>query len=80
MMLNRRKVIGGIGGAAIAAAAGAQLIDQSKRMTELFTSPNQATNSDFAFWGDHAFSGYYTGDASHSASTLRRSSPGLSSG
>ena len=44
--------------------AGAQATaDQSKRMTELFTSPNQATNSDFAFWGDHAFSGYYTGDA-----------------
>jgi hypothetical protein len=27
-----------------------------------FTSPNQATNSDFAFWGNHAFVGYYTGD------------------
>jgi hypothetical protein len=37
--------------------------DQSLEMNELFTSPNQATNSDFAFWGDHAFSGYYTGDA-----------------
>ena len=32
-------------------------------MTELFDSPNQATNSDFAFWGKYAFVGYYTGDA-----------------
>jgi hypothetical protein len=37
--------------------------DQKFKMDELFTSPNQATNSDFAFWGKHAFSGYYTGDA-----------------
>ncbi len=51
-------------------AAGAQATaDQSNRMTELFTSPNQATNSDFAFWGDHAFSGYYTGDAGFPAGT-----------
>ena len=33
-----------------------------KKMDEIFTSPNMATNSDFAFWGNHAFSGYYTGD------------------
>jgi hypothetical protein len=33
-----------------------------KKMQEIFTSPNMATNSDFAFWGNHAFSGYYTGD------------------
>jgi hypothetical protein len=38
-------------------------------MSELFTSPNTATNSDFAFWGDHAFSGYYTGDAGSPAGT-----------
>jgi hypothetical protein len=31
------------------------------RMDRLFASPNQATNSDFAFWGNHVFSGYYTG-------------------
>ncbi|HET6771593.1 MAG TPA: hypothetical protein VFH75_08135 [Actinomycetota bacterium] len=37
--------------------------DQSFKMSEIFTSPNQATNSDLAFWGDHAFVGYYTGDA-----------------
>ena len=33
-----------------------------KKMDEIFTSPNMATNSDFAFWGNHVFSGYYTGD------------------
>src|SRR5918996_2397392 len=36
--------------------------DQSFKMSEIFTSPNQATNSDLAFWGKHAFVGYYTGD------------------
>jgi hypothetical protein len=36
--------------------------DQNRRMTEIFTSPNQAVNSDFAFWGKYAFSGYYTPD------------------
>jgi hypothetical protein len=44
-------------------AAATHLPDQSFKMDELFTSPNQATNSDFAFWGNYAFSGYYTGDA-----------------
>jgi hypothetical protein len=39
--------------------ASAQALDL--RMDRLFTSPNQSTNSDFAFWGNHAFSGYYTG-------------------
>jgi hypothetical protein len=34
--------------------------DQSNKMSEIFTSPNGLTNSDFAFWGDHAFSGYYS--------------------
>jgi hypothetical protein len=37
-------------------------VDQSRKMSEIFTSPNQATNSDLAFWGKHAFVGYYTGD------------------
>jgi hypothetical protein len=46
--------------------------DQSSKMTELFTSPNQATNSDLAFWGDHAFVGYYTGDAGSPADTAPR--------
>jgi hypothetical protein len=44
-------------------AAATHVPDQSFKMDELFTSPNQATNSDFAFWGKYAFSGYYTGDA-----------------
>ncbi|MGH2774783.1 MAG: hypothetical protein ACRDJT_05035 [Actinomycetota bacterium] len=30
-------------------------------MSELFTSPNGRTNSDLAFWGKHAFVGYYSG-------------------
>jgi hypothetical protein len=46
--------------------------DQSFKMDELFTSPNQATNSDFAFWGKHAFSGYYTGDAGFPPGTTPR--------
>jgi hypothetical protein len=46
--------------------------DQSSDMNELFTSPNQATNSDFAFWGDHAFSGYYTGDTGFPVGTAPR--------
>jgi hypothetical protein len=59
--------------ALLPSTAGATHIpDQSNRMTELFTSPNQATNSDFAFWGDHAFSGYYTGDAGSPAGTAPR--------
>src|SRR3712207_7328556 len=41
-------------------AAATHVPDQSFKMDELFTSPNQATNSDLAFWGDHAFVGYYT--------------------
>jgi hypothetical protein len=40
--------------------------DRSFRMDQLFTSPNQKINSDFAFWGDHAFSGYYSGDSAPS--------------
>src|SRR5688572_10704922 len=43
-------------------AAATHLPDQSSNMDELFESPNEATNSDLAFWGDHAFVGYYTGD------------------
>ena len=38
-------------------------------MHEVFTSPNLATNSDLAFWGNHAFVGYYTGDAGFPAGT-----------
>ncbi|MGH2946992.1 MAG: hypothetical protein ACRDPC_12150 [Solirubrobacteraceae bacterium] len=44
----------------LAAPAGASHVpDQSFKMDELFTSPNAATNSDLAFWGNHAFVGYY---------------------
>jgi hypothetical protein len=43
-------------------AGATHLPDQSSKMDEIFTSPNQATNSDLAFWGNHAFVGYYTGD------------------
>jgi hypothetical protein len=46
--------------------------DQNRRMTEIFTSPNQAVNSDFAFWGKYAFSGYYTGDAGEPPGTPPR--------
>src|ERR671915_607580 len=45
------------------AASATHLPDQSRNMDELFEDGNQATNSDLAFWGDHAFVGYYTGDA-----------------
>jgi hypothetical protein len=41
-------------------------------MAEVFTSPNQATNSDLAFWGKHAFVGYYTGDTGFPAGTPPR--------
>jgi hypothetical protein len=44
-------------------ASAGHVPDQSKKMDEIFTSPNQSTNSDFAFWGKYAFSGYYTSDA-----------------
>lgn len=52
-------VLGVLSGAASAGHAP----DDSRKLEELFTSPNQATNSDLAFWGNHAFVGYYTGDA-----------------
>jgi hypothetical protein len=35
----------------------------SFRMDEIFVSPFQATHSDLAFWGNHAFVGYYTAGA-----------------
>ena len=51
----------------MAAPAAAQ--DPAFKMDKLFTSGNQATNSDLAFWGDHAFVGYYTGGAGFPAGT-----------
>jgi hypothetical protein len=53
--------------------ASAQItVDQSSKMSEIFTSPNQATNSDLAFWGKHAFVGYYTGDTGFPAGSGSR--------
>ena len=46
--------------------------DQKSKMSEIFVSPNQATNSDLAFWGNHAFVGYYTGDTGFPAGTGSR--------
>jgi hypothetical protein len=52
----------------LAGTASAQ--DQAFKMDEIFTSPLQATHSDLAFWGDHAFVGYYTSsDAGSPAGT-----------
>ena len=52
-----------------AGTAGAQT-GTSFRMDEIFRSndlnPKPATHSDLAFWGNHAFIGYYTGDAAPS--------------
>jgi hypothetical protein len=54
--------------AALPGTAGAtHAPDQSRKMPELFTSGNKATNSDLAFWGKHAFIGYYTGDTGEPA-------------
>ena len=43
--------------------------DARQRMDLLYTNPNNATNSDLAFWGKHAFIGYYTGDTGSPAGT-----------
>jgi hypothetical protein len=52
-----------VGGALIPGTAAATHVpDQSSKMDEIFTSPNQAINSDFAFWGKYAFAGFYTPD------------------
>jgi hypothetical protein len=57
----------------LAGPAFAQItVDQSRKMSEIFTSPNQATNSDLAFWGKHAFVGYYTGDTGFPAGSGSR--------
>jgi hypothetical protein len=46
--------------------------DQHFKMTEVSTSPNPAINSDFAFWGKHAFMGYYTPDSGTPTGTPSR--------
>jgi hypothetical protein len=38
--------------------------DKHRKMEVLSTSPNAKINSDLAFWGNHAFSGYYRNDIS----------------
>src|SRR5688572_28078435 len=53
-------------------AGATHLPDQSSNMSELFESGNQATNSDLAFWGKHAFVGYYTGDTGFPAGSGSR--------
>ncbi|HZN90531.1 MAG TPA: hypothetical protein VFB44_16245 [Thermoleophilaceae bacterium] len=53
-------------------AFGQITVDGSSKMSEIFTSPNQATNSDLAFWGKHAFVGYYTGDTGFPAGSGSR--------
>src|SRR5918999_4065406 len=44
----------------------------SFRMDEVFTSQTKSTNSDFAFWGNHAFMGYYTGSTGFPPNTGSR--------
>jgi hypothetical protein len=70
MRFALRLVVAVVAFGVVAAPASGQTLD--KRMDRLFASPNQAVNSDFAFWGDHAFSGYYTGDAGTPAGTPPR--------
>jgi hypothetical protein len=38
--------------------------DEHSKMNVVFTSPNSKINSDLAFWGNHAFAGYYRNDIS----------------
>jgi hypothetical protein len=42
------------------AQAGLNPGDRISNMSKLFDDPWPATHSDFAFWGEHAFSGWYT--------------------
>ncbi|MGH3032940.1 MAG: hypothetical protein ACRDON_00095, partial [Gaiellaceae bacterium] len=59
-------------GLLVGTAGATHVPDQSLKMSAVFTSPNQSINSDFAFWGKYAFSGYYTGDAGVPAGTPPR--------
>jgi hypothetical protein len=49
-------------GLLVGTAGASHNADQHFRMEEVSTSPSPATWSDLAFWGNHAFIGYYTGD------------------
>jgi hypothetical protein len=68
--LCRGLALGLVAAGVMAAPAAAQ--DPAFKMDKLFTSGNQATNSDLAFWGDHAFVGYYTGATGFPAGTGQR--------
>jgi hypothetical protein len=70
MRFALRLVVAVVAFGVVAAPASGQTLN--KRMDRLFASPNQAINSDFAFWGDHAFSGYYTGDTGTPVGTAPR--------
>jgi len=65
MRRSARLILSGVlatGLATLALPAGADHNEDShEKMSVEFDSPNGRTNSDFAFWGDHAFSGYYSG-------------------
>jgi len=45
-------------------AAATHNADRHSKMDLVFTSPNSRINSDLAFWGNHAFAGYYRNDIS----------------
>jgi hypothetical protein len=49
-------------GLLVASAGATHNADQHFKMDRVFTAPSPATWSDLAFWGNHAFIGYYTGD------------------
>jgi hypothetical protein len=71
--MRRVLLLAAIAFGVIVGPASAQItVDQSRKMAEIFTSPNQATNSDLAFWGTHAFVGYYTGDTGFPAGSGSR--------
>jgi hypothetical protein len=64
----RRPLIPAVLGLALAAfptpATATHNADEHSKMSLQFTSPNSKVNSDLAFWGDHAFAGYYRNDIS----------------
>ena len=59
-------------GIVVVPASAQVAVDQSRKMDEISMSPNEATNSDLAFWGTHAFVGYYTGDTGSPAGSGSR--------
>jgi hypothetical protein len=49
--------------------------DQFRKMEPLAQFPNSKINSDFAFWGDHAFAGYYNGPPANGVRIFDISNP-----